>query len=166
MSSSSIAGFTSPFANSGELGLGIASILGGSASTTSNASSVVAASETASSGPFSALEASAASVANKSATVDALDEGKLTGEQYNVLSAVASSTTPTTLPWNSDGTEPTTIAQIRQYGWIKLVEPIYDSTSHSVTGGEYELTAVGQAIFNRTGGGKIGASSSSVDTTA
>jgi hypothetical protein len=111
--------------------------------------------------PFYAISQSLS--ADKSPTIAALETGKLTSSQHNVLSALAAGNgSPVALPWNTNGTEPTTVAQIRGYGWIKLVKPSYNATTRLVTGGTYELTAVGQAISRRTGGSGVSTTGTSI----
>jgi len=149
------ASFSSPFGNSGELGVGITSILGGSASATPNAASIISSGST-ETGVLAALSAGATPSAAATATTQALGEGKLTTTQHNVLVALAGGANLTaTLPWNTDGSEPTALSQLRQYGWIKLVEPNYNPTTRLTTGAQYTLTEVGKAIYLRTGGSTI-----------
>lgn len=86
-------------------------------------------------------------------TAAALSEGRLTNSQQRVLQAVGDNSGPLTIPWNATGTEPTTVAAIREAGWLKLDQKVL--TNGKVTGGVYELTKVGTAIYNRTGGGNV-----------
>lgn len=153
--------FVNPFGTSGQLGVGLASILGGNAAGTSNAATV-AASGAAATGPFAALASAAASNAGNTATLEALGEGKLTTTQHNIIAALGAAPDFTaSIPWNSGGVEPTELAQMRQDGWIKLVKPNYDSSTRLVTAASYELTEVGKAIYLRTGGGQVTSGDSS-----
>ena len=152
---SAISAFISPFANSGDLGVGIASILGGDATSTSNAASVLQ-NLAPSTGPFAAIAASLNTVS--SPTVAALETGALTGSQHNVIQTIsAANNQPTSIPWTSSGNEPSVVAQMRSYGWIKLIKPTADpSNPKQVDSATYELTPVGLAIAKRTGGGQVG----------
>jgi hypothetical protein len=146
----SIGGYSSPFAISGDLGVGTATILGGNAGGEQNAATLLQ-SGTVQSGPLGAIAASLNT--SVSPTVDALRTGKLTTSQHKVLQALyASGTTPLSIPWTASGKEPTTIATIRSYGWIKLVKPTALAGSKQVASATYELTPVGKAIAKRTGG--------------
>jgi hypothetical protein len=157
-----ISGFATPFPVSGELGLGTASLLGGNAAGTPNAAGIISASTTIS-GPLAAIENSINT--STSPTVAALRTGELTTTQQKLLSTLYTAGEPSSIPWNANGTEPSVVAQIRSYGWIKLVEPTYDPTNHSVTSATYELTPVGKAIALRTGGG-AGVTTSGISVTA
>jgi hypothetical protein len=149
---SAINTFSSPFGVSGELGLGTASILGGNAGGTPNASSILGAGSTAT-GPLAAIEASLNTSANP--TITALRTGALTTKQHKVIQALAANNgQPLSIPWSSSGNEPSVVAQIRSYGWIKLVKPTNSPTNpKQVVSATYELTPVGKAIAARTGGG-------------
>jgi hypothetical protein len=156
------ASFSSPFGNSGDLGVGTASILGANATSTPDASSVLSASEP-QTGLYAALATSSALSAGSKATTEALGEGKLTTKQHTVLNALTGSPKLTgTLAWNTNGTEPTILTQLRQYGWIKLVSPNYNEKTRLVTGAQYTLTEVGKAISVRTGGSAISKASVNV----
>ncbi len=155
--------FNSPFGITGELGVGTASILGANAQATPNAAAITAAGNTDTSSPFYAISESINS--NNSPTLQALQEGKLTTTQHNILKTLAANNNqPTSIPWNANGTEPTIVTQIKGYGWIKIVEPAYDPSTRLVTSATYELTPVGKAIVNRTGG--TGATGSGTDIVA
>ncbi len=94
------------------------------------------------------------------ATSQALNAGALTPTQQNLIAVLGGNgTTATAVPWNTNGTEPNVVTQVRGYGWIKLVGKTSDPTTHAQSG-LYVLTAVGQAIYNRTSGGRIGAAAS------
>ena len=93
-------------------------------------------------------------------TTLALSEGRLTNSQQRVLQAVGDNSGPLTIPWNATGTEPTTVANIRNAGWLKLDKKIV--SGGKVTGATYELTAVGKAIYARTGGGNVNGSSTAL----
>jgi hypothetical protein len=88
------------------------------------------------------------------ATVDALATGKMTNGENKVLTAIAEGpSTGTPAPWTNTNTEPTTLANMRAYGWIKLVSK--SNTAADGTQGLYELTTLGKAIYARTSGGAI-----------
>lgn len=87
-------------------------------------------------------------------TALALD-GLIKPSQQRVISAIGSSTGPLSIPWNSNGTEPTTVAALRTAGWIKLDKKIL--TNGKPSGATYELTKLGVQVNNRTGGGRVGA---------
>jgi len=159
---SAISGFSTPFGVSGELGVGTASILGGNASGTPNAATLLEASDPAS-GPFAALESALNTTA--SPTEAALETGQLTTSQHNLIQALdAQPTTPYSIPWTSSGDEPSVVAQVRSYGWIKLVKPTTEPGKSQVVSATYELTPVGLAIAKRTGGAG-GVTASGVDVT-
>jgi hypothetical protein len=126
----------------------VANLLGGSSSSSGNA--------------ITALQTQASSTAPS--TTAALTEGRLTTSQQRVLQAVGDSTGPLTIPWNANGTEPTTVANIRTAGWLKLDKKVTDNGK--VTGATYELTAVGKAIFKRTNGGNVDGSGDTPLTSA
>ena len=157
---SSVSGFKTPFPVAGDLGVGTASILGGNAQTTQNAASILTTGQSAT-GPLAAIAKSLNTATTP--TLAALETGALTTSQHNVLQTLdATPTTPISIPWNTDGSEPTTLAQMRSYGWIKLVKPTYDQSTKLVTSATYELTPVGKAIAARTGGGGVTATGVSV----
>jgi hypothetical protein len=131
----------------------LASWLGGSTSS-ATAANLLGASSTSTGGPLSALLTQASSATPS--TAQALNAGKLTTSQQRVLQAVGDNNGPLTIPWNATGTEPTTVANIRTAGWLKLEKKVV--TNGKVTGGVYDLTAVGKAIYNRTGGGNVNGS--------
>jgi len=89
-------------------------------------------------------------------------EGLIKPSQQRVISAIGSSTGPLSIPWNSNGTEPTTVASLRTAGWIKLDKKIL--TNGKPSGGTYELTKLGALINNRTGGGRVGAAATTALT--
>jgi hypothetical protein len=151
------AGFVSPFGVSGDLGVGTGSILGANAEASASAASITNGNNKPA-GPFAAL--STAASADQTPTIEALSTGKLTGKQQRIISTLgATPDTPTSIPWTDKGTEPTVIATIRKYGWIKLVKPDYNPKTRLVTAATYKLTTIGKAINIRTGGGKVTGSS-------
>jgi hypothetical protein len=100
------------------------------------------------------------------ATVDALATGKMTNGENKVLTAIAHGpSSGTSAPWNKNNTEPTTLANLRSFGWIKLVKKT--KGTGGTTQGVYELTNVGKAVYARTSGGAAtgsGAANSSAGT--
>jgi hypothetical protein len=132
--------------------------------TTSSASvaNLLGGSSTTSGGAITALLTQ--SSATTPSTTAALSEGRLTTSQQRVLQAVGDNTGPLTIPWNANGTEPTTVANIRTAGWLKLDKKV--TTDGKVTGATYELTAVGKAIYQRTGGGNVNGSDDTPLTSA
>jgi hypothetical protein len=108
---------------------------------------------------FSAF--SSATSSGAAATATALGSGGLTTKQHNVIQTLGDSGTPTVkIPWNTNGTEPTLLTQLRTYGWIKATRR---DNSGGTSGAYYKLTPIGQAIYKRTGGGKAGATLSASD---
>ena len=126
----------------------VANLLGGGGSTTGGAISALL-TQSSSTTPSTAL---------------ALSEGKLTNSQQRVLQAIGDNNGPLTVPWNANGTEPTTVANIRTAGWLKLDKKVV--SGGKVTGGTYELTTVGKAIYQRTGGGNVNGSGPTTLTSA
>jgi hypothetical protein len=126
-------------------------------STTASATTASLLGGTSTGNPLTALLTQSGSSAPS--TSQALLAGKLTTSQQRVLQAVGDNNGPLTIPWNANGTEPTTVANIHNAGWLKLDKKVV--TNGKVTGGVYELTKVGTAIYNRTGGGNV---NSSADT--
>jgi hypothetical protein len=104
--------------------------------------------------------------AGPAATHAALTTGALTGTQQKIIAAVGTPGAGTTvLPWNKDGTEPTSVATIRGYGWIKLNRKSF--TNGKLTGGVYQLTTIGRQIYNRTSaGGAVNQSTASASTSS
>ena len=127
----------------------VANLLGGSSGSTTGGAITALLTQSSSTTPSTAL---------------ALSEGKLTNSQQRVLQAVGDNGGPLTIPWNANGTEPTTVASIRTAGWLKLDKKIV--SGGKVTGGTYELTAVGNAIYQRTGGGNVNGSGPTTLTSA
>ena len=149
----------------GELGVGTASILGGDATQEGGAATIIGSSGTIDTSSPLYLVAQSITATNNSPTTQALETGKLTTAQHNVLSALAAGgNKPYSIGWNNDGSEPTTLATMRSLGWIKLVEPDYNPSTRLVGSATYELTPVGQAIAKRTGAGTT--TSNSVSVTA
>jgi hypothetical protein len=119
-------------------------------------------STTGATGALAALATSASSTTPS--TSQALLAGKLTTSQQRILAAVGDNSGPLTIPWNTNGTEPSIVAGIHNAGWLKLDKKVL--TNGKVTGGVYELTKVGTAIYNRTGGGNVsGADTSALTST-
>lgn len=134
----------------------------GTATSSANAASLLGGSSTTSGGALTALLTQSSSAVPSTAL--ALSEGKLNTSQQRVVQAIGDNNGPLTIPWNATGTEPTTVANIRTAGWLKLDKKVV--TDGKVTGGVYELTAVGKAIYNRTGGGNVNGSDDSALTSA
>lgn len=113
------------------------------------------------------LQSSTASGA--AATATALSTGGIKSSQQKVLAAIGSAPDGTLVQaWNANGTEPTTLANLRSYGWVTLTGKTYDADSKTYIG-RYQLTAVGYAIYQRTGGGSVASgalSSSALDGTS
>ncbi|HTH95935.1 MAG TPA: hypothetical protein VL574_00885, partial [Stellaceae bacterium] len=79
--------------------------------------------------------------------------------EHNAIVAIASGGSQgTDVPWNANGTEPSTLQNLRTNGWAKLVQKT--TTDGKPSGGVYVLTAVGKAIYARTGGGTVGSNGS------
>jgi hypothetical protein len=157
---SAINGFSSPFAVSGELGVGTASILGADATANPNAATLLAAGSP-QTGPLAAIAQSLNQAATP--TVAALETGALTTNQHKILQALFSGNaipkgTPYSLPWTASGNEPSVVAQVRSYGWIKLIKPTTAPNSTRVVSATYELTPIGQAIARRTNADGVTAS--------
>ena len=154
---SAIAGsFFSQFPATGELGLSLTSIQGGSA-TEANAAAINASASTDSSSPFSLLATSSATVSS-SPTINALQSGELSTENHNVIAAIGNtSNDQLVIPWNANGTEPSTLANLRQLGWIKILSEQTTPGDPKPSGANYTLTPVGQAIFKRTVASTLGA---------
>src|SRR6185312_14148667 len=74
-----------------------------------------------SAGSFNAL--AAVGTSKGAATALALGSGGMKKAQQNVIQVLGDNggDKPTTIPWNKDGTEPSVLANIREYGWVKLV---------------------------------------------
>jgi hypothetical protein len=135
---------------------GTSGVLGswlGASTSTANTASLLGGSTT-TGNELTALLSQSSSTAPS--TAQALSAGKLTNSQQRVIAAIGDNNGPLTIPWNSSGTEPTTVAAIRTAGWLKLDKKVL--TNGKVTGAVYELTKVGQAIYNRTGGGSVNGS--------
>jgi len=91
-------------------------------------------------------------------------EGLIKPSQQRVIQAIGDSTGPLSIPWNANGTEPTTVAALRTAGWIKLDSKV--QTNGKSSGGTYTLTKLGIQIYNRTGGGEANSASSTPLTSA
>ncbi len=86
------------------------------------------------------------------ATATALGSGGIKTSYHSVLQAIGGEADGTlTEHWNTNGTEPSVLSTLRSYGWIKLTAKQFD-TSTKTQVGAYQLTAVGYAIYQRTGG--------------
>jgi hypothetical protein len=141
--------FYSPFPATGELGLSLTSIEGGVAGN-GNAASVIAATSTDTSGPFSILSSSHATTSN-SPTINALTSGELSTQDHKIIAAIGGTANDSLLvPWNSNGTEPSEISNLKNLGWIKILSLQTAPGSKTPTGANYSLTPVGQAIYKRT----------------
>jgi hypothetical protein len=141
--------FYSQFPTTGELGLSLTSIQGGSG-TAANASAIAASSISDTGGPFSILSSSHATTSS-SPTINALQTGELSTEDHTVIASIGGTATDSLLiPWNANGTAPSTVANLQGLGWIKLVKVQTADGSTVPTGATYTLTPVGQAIYKRT----------------
>jgi hypothetical protein len=141
--------FFSQFPATGELGLSLTSIAGGSSSD-ANAASVLSAGTSDTSTPFTILSANSATTST-SPTINALQSGELSTEDHTVIASIGETAGNSLLiPWNANGTAPTTITSLQSLGWIKLDAIQSSPGSKSPTGATYSLTPVGQAIFKRT----------------
>jgi hypothetical protein len=146
--------FFSPFPATGELGLSLTSILGSSG--TSNAASIIAAGASDTFGPFSILSANSAAV-SASPTINALSAGELSTEDHNVIASIGQTAGNSLLiPWNANGTAPSTITNLQSLGWLKQVSVDTPAGAKAPTGATYSLTPVGQAIFKRTVSSTLG----------
>jgi hypothetical protein len=154
---SAIAGsFYSPFPTTGELGLSLASIQGGT-STAANATAINASATSSATGPFSILGNTAATTSS-SPTINALTTGELSNEQHTIISQIGGTANDTlSVPWNADGTEPTQITSLKQLGWIKLDQVTTTAGDTKPSSATYSLTPVGQAIYKRTVSSTLGA---------
>jgi hypothetical protein len=123
----------------------------GTTTSSANAASILGGSSTSSGGALTALQSKSSSTVPS--TAQAL-EGLLKPSQQRVIAAVGDNGGPLSIPWNANGTEPTTVAALRTAGWLKLDQKVL--TNGKSSGGTYELTKLGTAIYNRTGGGKVG----------
>jgi hypothetical protein len=141
--------FFSQFPVTGELGLSLASIQGGT-STASNATAINATAASDSSSPFSVLGSNAATTST-SPTINALTTGELSNGDHKVIAAIGGTANDSLLiPWNANGTEPSTITSLKQLGWVKLQQLQTVPGQSKPTGATYTLTPVGQAIYKRT----------------
>ena len=122
----------------------VANLLGGSSTTTSG-------------GALSALLTKSSS--STPSTTEAL-AGLIKPSQQRVIQAIGNNAGPLSIPWNANGSEPTTIAALRTAGWIKLDAKVL--TNGKSSGGTYELTKLGTEIYNRTGGGQVGATTTAL----
>jgi len=96
-------------------------------------------------------------------TAEALN-GLIKPSQQRIVQAIGDNNGPLSIPWNANGTEPTTVAALRTAGWIKLDSKV--QTNGKSSGGTYSLTKVGIEIYNRTGGGEANSASSTPLTSA
>jgi hypothetical protein len=119
------------------------------ATASSNAASILGASSGSTASPLSALLNKSASTAPS--TAEAL-AGLIKPSQQRVIAALGDNGGPLGIPWNANGTEPTTVAALRTAGWIKLDSKTQVDGSK---GGTYELTKLGAAIYARVGGGAV-----------
>lgn len=126
----------------------LASWLGGT-TTAASAANILGASSSTGGGALTALLSKSSSSAPS--TTQAL-AGLIKPSQQRVLQAIGDNTGALSIPWNANGTEPTTVAALRTAGWIKLDKKIL--TNGKSSGGTYELTKLGTQIYNRTGGGR------------
>jgi hypothetical protein len=148
--------FYSKFPATGELGLSLTSIQGGT-SGPANAASLNAAATSNSSTAFSILSAVSATTST-SPTINALQTGELSTEDHTVIAAIGGTATDSELiPWNANGTAPSTITNLQSLGWIKLVSVQTKAGASAPTGATYTLTPVGQAIYKRTVATTLGA---------
>jgi hypothetical protein len=147
---SAIAGsFFSQFPATGELGLSLTSIEGGT-STEANAASILGTAVSSNGGAFSILSASSATT-SASPTVRALTTGELSNADHKVIAAIGGTATDSLLiPYNADGSVPSEIANLVGLGWIKLDKLQLTPGQSRPTGATYSLTPVGQAIYKRT----------------
>jgi len=143
---------------------GTSGILGswlGATTTTSNIASLLGGSSSSSGGALTALLSKSSSTAPS--TTEAL-AGLIKPSQQRVIQAIGDSTDPLSIPWNANGTEPTTVAALRTAGWIKLDAKVL--TNGKSSGGTYSLTKLGIEIYNRTSGGQANSASSTPLTSA
>ena len=123
----------------------------GTATSSASAANILGGSSSSSSGALTALLSKSSSSAPSTAQALA---GLLKPSQQRVIAAVGDNNGPLSIPWNANGTEPTTVAALRTAGWLKLDTKVL--TNGKSSGGTYELTKLGTAIYNRTGGGQVG----------
>jgi len=154
---SAIAGsFYTQFPATGQLGLSLTSIQGGTGAA-ANAAAISAAATSDSSSAFSILDAASATTST-SPTINALQTGELSTEDHTVIASIGGTATDSLLiPWNANGTAPSTITNLQSLGWIKLVSEQTTPGSPAPTGATYTLTPVGQAIYKRTVASTLGA---------
>jgi hypothetical protein len=140
--------FFSPFPATGELGLSLVSILG--SSNNANAASILASGNNDTFGPLGIISANNAAI-SASPTINALSAGELSTVDHNVIASIGKTAGNSLLiPWNANGTPPTTVANLQNLGWIKLLSVETPAGAKNPTGANYSLTPVGQAIFKRT----------------
>jgi hypothetical protein len=130
----------------------LASWLGASTTAASAANILGATGSTTGGGPLTALLTKSTSTAPSTAQALA---GLIKPSQQRVIGAIGDNNGPLSIPWNANGSEPTTLAALRTAGWLKLDAKVL--TNGKPSGGTYELTKIGTAIYNRTGGGQVGA---------
>lgn len=108
---------------------------------------------------FGALQSNGSGTSAASATATALGSGGIKTTYHNVLQAIGGEPDGTLLQhWNANGSEPSALTTLRSYGWIKLTGKQLDPANNTPIGA-YQFTAVGYAIYQRTGGGSIAGSS-------
>jgi hypothetical protein len=141
--------FFSQFPATGELGVSLTSIAGGTGND-ANAASIISAGTPDTSNPFTILSANSATTST-SPTINALSSGELSTEDHTVIASIGETPGNSLLiPFNANGTVPTTIANLQSLNWIKLDTVQTSAGSKDPTGGTFSLTAIGQAIFKRT----------------
>jgi hypothetical protein len=147
---SAIAGaFFSPFPTTGELGLSLTSIEGGT-SAAANASAINATAASDASSPLSVLGSNSATTST-SPTINALTTGELSNVDHKVIAEIGGTANDSLLvPWNANGTEPTEISNLKALHWIKLDSLQTAPGAAKPTGATYSLTPIGQAIYKRT----------------
>lgn len=124
----------------------------GSSTSTSLLDIVSGKSSSTTTGIFGALQDNGNGTTAASATSTALGSGGIKTTYHSVLQAIGGEADGTlTEHWNTNGTEPSTLSTLRSYGWIKLTGKQYDPTTKTEVGA-YQFTAVGYAIYQRTGG--------------
>jgi hypothetical protein len=139
---------SSAFLNASTTSGPLATYLGTSTQSATAANIIGGSSGSSGGGALAALQTSAGSTIPSTAA--ALGQGKLTNRQHRVIQALGDATGPLNIPWNANGSEPSVLAQLRTAGWIKLDKK---NVADGKRSGDYELTKVGQAIYQRTGGG-------------
>jgi hypothetical protein len=109
--------------------------------------------------PSSSLLGALNNTSSAATTANALRTGGMTSLEHNALVSIqAAGSSGEDIGWNANGTEPSTLANMRSSGWIKLTKKTF--TDGKPSGGVYTLTTVGKALFERTGGGLVGTNGS------